>query len=134
MTRITDALELLTAQHDELVELVATAQRDPGVLGELADKLSSHLAVEQEILYPSLAAAPQNEEHEALLTALADVLASPPATLNARLAVLADRLELHVAREDELYIAMSEMLPDAVFAELGAQLIAWNDRSLCIAA
>lgn len=134
MTRITDALELLTAQHDELVELVATAQRDPRVLGELADKLSSHLVAEAELLYPQLAAATQDAEHEALMNALADVLASPPATLNARLVRLGELLELHVAREDELYIAMSEMLPDAVFAELGAQLLAWNERSLCIAA
>lgn len=54
MRPITDALELLTAQHEEIDELFVRAQqsRDAAVFDELADKLVAHLTLEQEMFYP----------------------------------------------------------------------------------
>jgi hypothetical protein len=57
MKQIRDALELLTAQHEELDQLLEHVARsvDADALLELADKLSTHLAVEQALLYPLVA-------------------------------------------------------------------------------
>jgi hemerythrin-like domain-containing protein len=57
MTQIRDALELLTAQHEELDELLdrVTGTGDATAFAELADLLASHLALEQELLYPVVA-------------------------------------------------------------------------------
>ena len=134
MTRISDALELLTAQHDELVELASAAKRDPRKVGLLADKLATHLAAEHDLFYPSVAALAPTDEHDQLLAALAAVLASPSAELVARIDALVQLIELHVAREDELFIAISQLLPEGALVEIGEQLHAWTDRSLCIAA
>lgn len=52
MTQIRDVLELLTAQHEELDQLFADVSRtrDAGTFDELSDKLTTHLALEQELL------------------------------------------------------------------------------------
>src|SRR5882724_2663034 len=56
MPRISDALELLTVQHAQIDDLLGFVSmlRDPDALTELADVLSSHLGVEQELLYPAI--------------------------------------------------------------------------------
>lgn len=139
MTRISDALELLTAQHDELEQLVAeliAAHGDPRILVELADKLTTHLAAETELFYPSVVAVAPVEEHAELKAVVADLMLRPlddpeRDALVERLRLL---VELHVAREDELFCAIAELMPTATLVGIGDQLQAWSDRSRCIAA
>ena len=83
MKQIRDALELLTAQHEELDQLCARVarSRDERELGVLADKLAQHLAIEQEQLYPRIQTcfAPEVmtelfEEHAAIKQVLANII------------------------------------------------------------
>jgi hemerythrin HHE cation binding domain-containing protein len=56
MPVITDALELLTAQHEQIEDLYEQVRQigDDAVLVELADKLTTHLALETEVFYPAV--------------------------------------------------------------------------------
>ena len=134
MPRINDALELLTAQHaqiDDLLEFVATL-RDADALTELADTLSSHLGVEQELLYPAiappLAAVIHDEllaEHAEIKRALAELcwggVEDPEmATKLDRLRALIDG---HAAyQEDELFTRIAETMSRDRLAELGTDI------------
>lgn len=149
MKRISDALELLTAQHDELVALLAqipplTGERRGLALGELADKLTTHLAAEQELFYPALGGEvttpPADEwraEHERLTEAVGELLgldaASPAvAPLFASLSALfADHVR---AQEDGLFVTVAEAVPAAELTALGTELDEWSERARCIAA
>ena len=68
--QLTDVLSLLTRQHDEIEALlveVTVADVMPmraSALSELADKLSLHLALEQELLYPATVGIVSDEVRE----------------------------------------------------------------------
>jgi Hemerythrin HHE cation binding domain len=149
MTRTADALELLTEQHDELDALLATVINTTEAmriqaLGELADKLTTHLAVEQELFYPSIAASTPAglldeavSEHLEMKRVLADLLwmDADDVDFSCRLAKLGELLQKHNhEQEDELFVAVAEtMLPFQLVA-LGTELQAWSDSYVCIAA
>jgi hypothetical protein len=132
MTTPSDVLELLTAQHEELVELAGRAQRDPALVGELADKLATHLAIERELFYPHVSLIAPIEEHAQLMTALSYVLAGDPERLAARIRALASLIERHIAREDELFETLSQVLPDGALAEIGDQVRVQSETASCI--
>src|SRR6476661_2035292 len=87
MNRIVDALELLTAQHDEIDTLISelATSTNPSARNEtinlLVEKLTLHLALEQELFYPAVASALSAEvreelraEHTEIKRILADML------------------------------------------------------------
>jgi hypothetical protein len=152
MTRISDALELLTAQHAELDALVAdvvAAGLDPQArartLGELADKLTTHLAVEQELFYPSIGSVGARTmvmteviaEHVEIKRALADLLwiELDDADWLPRLTRLRDLLAGHTGwQEDILFEAVARTMSSESLAEIGEQLRERSQTSLCLAA
>jgi len=56
MPVITDALELLTAQHEQIEDLYEQVRQigDEAAFVELVDKLSTHLELESKLFYPAV--------------------------------------------------------------------------------
>jgi len=140
MPRISDPLELLTQQHDDLLALL-DALASPNeterarALDDLADQLPEHLAAEQELLYPCVAgylAQPVREElvaeHTEIKRALGDLLwfGLDDADAPARIAELRTLVEGHAAYQDhELFENAAESLAPIDITVLGNRLHAW---------
>lgn len=135
MQHISDALELLTAQHaqiDDLMEFVSTLH-DADALTELADVLTAHLGVEQELLYPAISAHVSSEirdellaEHREIKRALAELCwgGVEDPELVPKLEQLRSLVEGHAAyQEDELFTRVAETVSRERLAELGALII-----------
>lgn len=141
MKRIVDALELLTAQHEAIsVELakIPTVQesRLAHALGELADLVTTHLAVEEQFLSMLGICVPVSDHDELRLT-LAELLAiemtSPE--LSARIATFAARWAAHAASQEEaVFISLAEIVTPDVLEDIGSQLGARSEQSRCLAA
>jgi hypothetical protein len=142
---ITNAIELLTRQHDEiealLVEVSATgsASAHTGALSALTDKLTLHLAVEQELLYPAADPLISPEvraellaEHQEIKRILADLiwLEQEDQRFARKLVGLQMLLQLHEAwQEAELFVRLAQGLPAPRLADLGTEVHTWFDRS-----
>src|SRR5262249_3215088 len=119
-------------QHREISELFdKVAEGHSGVLGELADLLSAHMSVEQELFYPAVRKlAPEDvltsfEEHALAELALKRLLATDEDELPfaARLEVLRDAFEAHVEQEqEELFPLVDKSLPRGTLIALGKQM------------
>lgn len=143
MNRIADALELLTAQHDEIDMLISelATSTSPSVrnatINLLVDKLTLHLALEQELFYPAVASALSAEvreelraEHVEIKKILADMLwlESEDARFTRRLNALQSLIAWHSTwQQDELFVTMAETMSADQLADLGAQMNAWID-------
>jgi hypothetical protein len=140
MPRISDPLELLTQQHDELLGLLdaLASSNEPArarAFAELAEALPDHLAAEQELLYPilgaQLAASVRDElvaEHAEIKRVLADLLwfGLDDADAPRRIATMRALLDGHVAyQEQELFEAAAENLAPIDITVLGSRLSAW---------
>lgn len=134
MPRISDALELLTAQHtqiEDLFDLVATLH-DSDALTELADTLTSHLGAEQELLYPrirpTLAPDVSDElvaEHVELKRQLADLLWNgvEDVEFGAKLEALRQLFDGHAGyQEDELFPRAAEAMTAEQLTAIGAAI------------
>jgi hemerythrin len=142
-----DALAMLTSQHRQIEALLARAREgDRGAMDELADAVSVHLAVEQDLLYPQIGTrishtvlAELHAEHAEIRRVLAE-LYWHDADGDARdrdplLCALAHLLEGHAAWQDrELFESLAETLPDAALADLAATLQAGFDSIHALAA
>ncbi len=134
MRPISDALELLTAQHEEIDFLVVQVQQtyDADAFDELTDKLVQHLALEQELFYPAITEATTDEvqvemvaEHVAIKHVLADLvwLGVEDGLFGTKLHELADLLEGHCGyQEDLLFETVAETLTEQELAALGTDL------------
>lgn len=130
MPAISDALELLTAQHEQIEDLFEQVRQigDEAAFVELADKLSNHLALEHDLFYPAIAAhlsAPVLDEltaeHTAIKQALADLSFMPirSASFRGKLNELGNLLFGHSAwQEDELFTAIAESVEKDELARL----------------
>ena len=149
MTRISDALELLTAQHEEIDELLAVVMTstDAGArdrtLGVLADRLTAHLAIEQELVYPAVATVTAPgivdelmAEHGEIKRVLAELLwfgLEDPAN-ELRLGVLRGLLDGHCGwQEEQLFTTVAEAMSSRELAGLGAHIHAWFGDDLGLA-
>jgi hypothetical protein len=139
MKRIADALELLTAQHEELdlqlknIDTVAPAQRALA-LGSLADKLATHLAAEQQLL-DVLEVKDYADDHDRVRDALAEVLAVDveSAEMPARVEALAGVLGKHTSWQEEvLFVMLAESVEPTVLEQVGALLAEWAAGSSCL--
>lgn len=141
MKDIIDALELLTAQHEAIssdldeistVEVSALAR----AIGELADQVTTHLAVEEQFL-TMLGLTVPAVEHGELRLALADILASDLSSpeLSARIAAFSECWEAHSrSQEQAIFISLAETITPHVLEDIGTQLGMWSEQSSCIAA
>lgn len=140
-----DALELLLAQHAEIDALLVeiAAATSPGLRGaavsELADKLTLHLAIEQELFYPAVARSVGDDvarellaEHVEIKRLLAEVLwleADDP-QFGPTLAALRAVLDWHeLWQERPLFEAVAKLLAADTLQTLGAELDAWIART-----
>ncbi|HVK84975.1 MAG TPA: hemerythrin domain-containing protein [Kofleriaceae bacterium] len=149
MDRISDALELLTAQHDEIERLLAVVSTSGSPESrhrariDLAELLPLHLALEQELFYPNMATVISNDvlrelvaEHGEIKRILADVLWAEldDDELERELSMLHELFEVHRAwQESYLFETVAEARDAFELAQLGAQMHEWVER-LSIAA
>jgi hypothetical protein len=147
MRDICDALELLTAQHEDIEELVASVQRtlDAATFERLTDKLVAHLATEQELFYPVVAPmisrdvlAELLQEHVMIKRILGELVwvgVDDPAFAST-LSVLAELVTGHTSwQEDQLFQRVAETMPADQLASLGRQIQKHGDAlPLAIAA
>jgi len=137
MNQIRDALELLTAQHEDIDELCerVTRSRDAATFAALADRLTIHLALEQELFYPVIAGAVPADvmtellaEHVAIKRILAKLvwLGVEDEDFSMLFSQLGELLIGHAAwQEDQLFRTAAESLSAARLAAIGAQLQAF---------
>jgi hypothetical protein len=130
MNRIRDALELLTAQHEQIDDLFEQVRQigDEDALVELADKLTTHLALEQLLFYPAIRAQVTSDvmtellaEHAAVKEVLADLvcLGTRDDDFLPTLARLGTLLVGHSSwQEEELFTAAAETMSCAELAAL----------------
>lgn len=133
MRPIRDALELLTAQHEDIDFLLVQVQQtyDSDAFDELADKLVSHLALEQELFYPAIACAMTADirreildEHLAIKRVLAEMvwLGVEDRDFGGKLRELSYLLDGHCGyQEEQLFEAVAEALPADQLANLCVQ-------------
>ena len=134
MPRNSDALAILTAQHeqiDDLFDLVATL-RDPDALDELAAVVAAHLGAEQEVLYPSFSPPLSRDlldelaaEHGSIKRVLAELVwfgVSDPEFV-ARLEQLGALLDGHIRyQQEDLFERAADAMSVARRADLGMQI------------
>jgi hypothetical protein len=124
MRHMRDAIALLTEEHEQIDELVDRVRcGDHAVFRELADKLTTHLAIEQELFYPAVASWVSAQvmqelidEHVAIKHVLAELVWLGPEDeqFNSLLDDLDTLLAGHVAwQEDELFERTAETMPPA---------------------
>lgn len=143
MTRIADVLELLTTQHEEIDRLVTLVAETSDVedryrlLDGLATKLTTHLAIEQELLYPELGGIVEPDvirevlvEHGEIKRILADLVWLEPAGkhFETRLAMLKQLLSGHSAyQEHDLFVQVAERFCPVRLAAICETVHAWSD-------
>jgi hypothetical protein len=139
MPAIDDALELFTAQHEQIEDLYEQVRQigDEAAFVELADKLATHLALEAELFYPAIGRhlspavmSERADEHAAIKQVVAELpwLASPrdPA-FRRTLARLGELLAGHTAwQEDELFPAAASALSPSELAALCERFYAFD--------
>ena len=140
MKPIRDALELLTAQHEELDELCARVARskDAVSLDLLAERITHHLAIEQELLYPVVGAQVSRDvmteiaaEHAAIKQLLANLLwlGVEDELFDHMFEQLCNLLLGHSAwQEDQLFTTAAETIPTERLAMLCDELVAFEQH------
>lgn len=140
---ITDVLELLTQQHEEILRLVSSVREAPDVatrwplLDELGTKLATHLGIEQELLYPELTGVVsvdvQREmmaEHVEIKRVLADLLWLEPEGehFEQRLETFGQLLVGHVQwQEAELFVTVANAVSPVRITDLVETMRAWSN-------
>lgn len=147
MRNISDALELLTAQHEEIDGLLLHVHEtlDPSAFDDLADKLASHLATEQQLFYPVIEAAMSRDvydellrEHVAIKRVLAEMLwlgVDDAAAFAGKLVELSQLMIGHAGwQEEELFKCVAQVVPAERLASLGRQMREHGDAFPLLAA
>jgi len=143
--QLSDVLSLLTRQHDEIEALlveVTVAEVMPmraSAMSELADKLTLHLGLEQELLYPATVGIVSDEvraemmaEHQEIKRVLADLiwLEREDQRFARQLVALQVLLQWHeVWQEGELFPRIAAGLPAPRHAELAHGVSSWLQQT-----
>jgi len=139
-----DAVYLLTSQHREMEALFKQVLdcRDTGatkkLFAQVADKLTTHIASEEEIFYPAVRAKRTEdilleslEEHLSLKRLLADLLQMQPAdqTFEAKFKVLKEQAEHHHKEEEQnLFPKVEKLLDEGARKTLAEQMMGLQNR------
>jgi hemerythrin superfamily protein len=141
MTDTINALELLTEQHQEVLDLFEEIEDSEDLddkrelFAQIADKLAAHATIEEKLFYPSVLdddtekqLLEATEEHLAAKRVLADLLEleADDDHFDAKLNVLKELVRHHAKDEEEgkLFPIVREMLDDEELAALGNELMA----------
>ncbi len=138
-----DAVELLTAQHREMEDLLhqvqeaETAGTKKALFMEAADQLTVHIKSEEEVFYPAVHRARTEddllealEEHLSLKRLLKDLLELEPSekAFEAKFKVLKEQAEHHHREEEEhLFPAVLKLLDTDAREALGQEMLAMQD-------
>ncbi len=139
------AIDLLTTQHDEIeallvdVSAATSSAVRTAALSDLADKLTLHLAVEQELLYPAanklISAEVRTEmlaEHQEIKRVLADLiwLEHEDQRFARKLVSLQTLMQWHEAwQESELFDRLAQGLPAPQLVDLGHEVESYFDSN-----
>lgn len=143
----TDALELLTEQHEEVEALIDQLQEqgdapERAVLFEaLADHLAAHTTIEEKLFYPAAMdgstrelLVEATEEHLSIKRLLADMmaLATDDERFDAKLLVLRDQVARHAREEEEgrLFPLVRQLFDEDDLAALGNELLVMFEHLL----
>jgi hemerythrin superfamily protein len=139
----TDVLELLTAQHqevDDLIEKIEQGDADRRALfTELADKLAAHATVEEKIFYPSVMNDETKEllqesveEHLAIKRVLSDLITMKldEDEFAAKLSVLKEEISHHAHEEEEekLFPKVRASMSSDELAAIGNEVLALFEK------
>jgi hypothetical protein len=142
-TMTTDVLELLTAQHQEVDDLIEKLEQGDGdrraLFTELADKLAAHATVEEKIFYPSVMAEETSEllhesveEHLAIKRVLSDLITMKvdDDEFAAKLSVLKEEVSHHAHEEEEekLFPKLRASMSSDELAALGNEVLAMFEQ------
>lgn len=147
MDTTTNAIELLTSQHDEVDELFAMiektddAERKRAYFVELADKLAAHAKIEETLFYPTVMAKQTREilvesaeEHLSIKRVLADLLELDveDEQFAAKISVMKEQVEHHAREEEEgkLFPKVKKLLDGDELAALGGEMLSLFEQLL----
>lgn len=133
------ATELLKKQHREVKKLFGEAKKATGgqrrtVMDTIAEKLSTHMMIEEEIFYPAVREIGTKKANEIIPEAYEEhhvvklVLAELPKVdledeqFEAKVTVLDELIEHHVEEEEEEMFDLAEKLGDERLKELGSEM------------
>lgn len=134
----TDVVELLTAQHKEVDELIEKIEKEGNrrdLFMQVANNLAAHATIEEKIFYPAVMAKDTNEllqeaveEHLAIKRLLADLITMKldKEQFDAKLSVLKEQVSHHAHKEeeDELFPKVEKMFSAEERAGLGGEMLA----------
>ena len=140
-----DALELLSEQHDQVLELIERIENsdDPSAREEMfrqvADKIAAHSTIEEKLFYPSAmtdetrdSLLEATEEHLAVKRVLADMLELDvdDEHFDAKLTVLKEEFRHHSKDEEEgkLFKVLRREMDRDTLAGLGNELLAMYEQ------
>jgi len=137
------ATTLLVKQHTKVKGLFKKLESGKGdssaLLLELANDLAGHMAIEQQIFYPTVRSLKEDlisesfEEHAIAELALKRLLATSPsdATFKAKVTALKELIEHHVEEEEEdLFPVVEKKIDDAQLETLGKRMKTAFDTAL----
>jgi hypothetical protein len=139
MKRIADALELMTAQHDEIALLLTLLQHEADrvyLLGDVADRLATHFVCEHDLL-EHLHIEEVGDDHDRVQAALEAVFKTEldAAEMPARIATFSQIFARHVRwQEDVVFVTLAETISPDVLQRIGAKLATWSESSFVVAA
>jgi hemerythrin-like domain-containing protein len=129
------ATKLLVQQHDKVKKALGQLAEGKGdlaaTLKEVADDLAAHMAIEQQLFYPTVLSVKRDlvnesyEEHSVAELALKRLLRTPPQEelFKARATVLKELIEHHVKEEEEeLFPAVEKALSAETLEGLGTKM------------
>jgi len=127
-----NATSLLEDQHRVIEALLAQLESFSGhpaaILGALANNLGAHMAIEQDLFYPAIAAVDEElihesyEEHALVEVALKRLMITDPTepAFKARVSALKELLAHHVMEEEEqLFPQVEEAISEELLQTLG---------------
>lgn len=130
-----EAIDSLRQQHRELLaifdelELTTDGLERTRLLGQIAERLKTHAAVEEEVFYPAVQALGADGEsvveealaqHRAVDLVLDESIGAEPTEASVK--VLRDLIERHVEDEEQRMFPLAERLGDAAHARLAARI------------
>ena len=129
------AIDTLRQQHRELLsifdelEITGDGLERTRLLGQIAERLKTHAAVEEEVFYPAVRAlGPEAEPiveealaaHRAADLVLDESMGAEPTEANVK--VLRDVIAHHISDEEDRMFRLAERLGEAVQARLAARI------------
>lgn len=147
--KLMKATNLLKRQHRQTEKLMKQLQRSKEegerteILTQLADGLAAHMMIEEQIFYPAVRDVLTGKkevlgdaallEHQMGKIALQNLLADGATSFEARLKVLKELVEHHVAEEEEqMFPEVEARMEEVALKELGAQMQELHEQAVAM--